>query len=323
MVATRATTRRTDTLEGAAERLTAAGAASQRDASLAVSNKHASCLVPLFEDGNGVVQVWLTRRSKNLRTHAGEVCLPGGRRDEADGGDDVVTALREAHEELGLEGGRCQVVCSLPPFLSKHYLSVTPVVAKVPVDFQPRINPDEVDAAFHMPLGAFLEARHHIHWDVTGTRGSSIRYRIHSFDYKQGGEHYVIWGLTASMLIRVAELAFGRAPAFEVNGPNCTCPSRLTFDGERVSVLPDDYAGNRAPAAAGNQGAAAAGNQATAAAGGGGDPHGSGSGAAQAAGASAEGAESGRMEERQQQKRRRRQQHGAGEEGEEPAVAVG
>jgi hypothetical protein len=41
-------------------------------------------------------------------------------------------------------------------------------------------------------------------------------YRVHSFDY-QG---HVVWGLTAAMLIQVAELALGRPPDFEVDHPS-------------------------------------------------------------------------------------------------------
>ncbi len=44
----------------------------------------------------------------------------------------------------------------LPPVLSKHHLSVTPVLALVPRDFVPRPNPGEVDAAFTVPLAVFL-----------------------------------------------------------------------------------------------------------------------------------------------------------------------
>ena len=52
---------------------------------------------------------------------AGEVALPGGKRDDTDV-DDVHTALREAQEELGIE--EVDVLGKLPPFLSKHFLSV-------------------------------------------------------------------------------------------------------------------------------------------------------------------------------------------------------
>ena len=53
----------------------------------------------------------------------GEVCLPGGKRDPEDS-DDIACALREAQEELGLEPVDVQVIAQLPPFISKHKLSV-------------------------------------------------------------------------------------------------------------------------------------------------------------------------------------------------------
>ena len=66
----------------------------------------ASVLVPLFvrNDNNdsSSIYVLLTQRPTTLRTHAGEVCFPGGKQDDEDCQDDVVTALREAREEVGL-----------------------------------------------------------------------------------------------------------------------------------------------------------------------------------------------------------------------------
>jgi len=56
---------------------------------------------------------------------AGEVCLPGGKRDETDTSD-AHTAMREAHEELGLEPSAVQIITSMRPVLSKHFLSVYP-----------------------------------------------------------------------------------------------------------------------------------------------------------------------------------------------------
>lgn len=88
-----------------------------------VSARHAAVLVPLFEDAEGVVRVILTQRASSLPTHSGEVCLPGGKRDPGDA-DDAATALREAHEELGIPPAACCLLGALPPFLSKHLLSV-------------------------------------------------------------------------------------------------------------------------------------------------------------------------------------------------------
>ena len=65
-------------------------------------NSKAQILPGARQDSEGVVRVLLTQRASSLSTHGGEVCLPGGKRDGADG-DDAATALREAHEELGLD----------------------------------------------------------------------------------------------------------------------------------------------------------------------------------------------------------------------------
>lgn len=61
---------------------------------------------------------------------AGEVALPGGKRDDEDA-NDTATALREAQEELGVDPQSVTILGQLPPFLSKHLLSVTPVIAQV------------------------------------------------------------------------------------------------------------------------------------------------------------------------------------------------
>eukprot|EP00882_Tetradesmus_deserticola_P022368 GHRQ01024270.1.p1 GENE.GHRQ01024270.1~~GHRQ01024270.1.p1 ORF type:complete len:245 (+),score=61.68 GHRQ01024270.1:655-1389(+) len=161
MVSTRATRRRNEGIQHIAERLRGLPEVQHEP----VSNKLAAVLVPLFQDEDGVVKVWLTLRAMHLNSHKGEVCLPGGKRDPTDP-DNAFTAKREAHEEMGLPPSSVQVLCQLPPMLSKHLHSVTPVVAQVPADFQPQPNADEVDAVFAMPLSAFLEAQQHIHWDV-------------------------------------------------------------------------------------------------------------------------------------------------------------
>ena len=159
----------------------------------------------------------------------------GGVRKGENAHSDAIYALQQPQTNGGATpppNKRQQVVCRLPPFLSKHLLSVTPVVARVPADFTPAPNPDEVDAAFDMPLAAFLSAAHHLHWDVGsgggrgrnggkgggggksgggggggsggggsgggggGGGGSAVRYRIHSFEHRvpgRGGERFVVW----------------------------------------------------------------------------------------------------------------------------------
>jgi 8-oxo-dGTP pyrophosphatase MutT (NUDIX family) len=70
-------------------------------------------LVPLYEDGAGELHAVFTQRRDDLSRHAGEISFPGGRRDA---GEELVdTALREAHEEIGLAPERVQVIGALEP----------------------------------------------------------------------------------------------------------------------------------------------------------------------------------------------------------------
>jgi 8-oxo-dGTP pyrophosphatase MutT (NUDIX family) len=72
--------------------------------------KDAAVLVPLYPELRAV----FTERREDLRRHAGEISFPGGRRDHPD--EDLrTTALREAHEEIGLDPADVELVGALPP----------------------------------------------------------------------------------------------------------------------------------------------------------------------------------------------------------------
>jgi coenzyme A diphosphatase NUDT7 len=160
------------------------------------------------------VRVLLCTRSEALSSHAGEVCLPGGKNDP--GESDVACALREADEEIGLRAAAhaLDVVATLPPFLSKGRVSVRPVVACVGSrTFEPSVNEDEVAETFTVPLESFLDEEGHSHRDWEFLPGRVIR--VHFFE--RAGR--VVWGLTASVLVETAEVAFGRKAAFRKNPP--------------------------------------------------------------------------------------------------------
>src|SRR3989441_11497442 len=73
----------------------------------------AAVLVPLFEQ-DGELHGVFTRRRSDLRRHAGEISFPGGRADEGEA-DLRATALREAHEEIGLPPSDVELVGALQP----------------------------------------------------------------------------------------------------------------------------------------------------------------------------------------------------------------
>jgi 8-oxo-dGTP pyrophosphatase MutT (NUDIX family) len=70
-------------------------------------------LVPLYPGAGGRVHAVFTRRRDDLRRHPGEISFPGGRRDEGEALMD--TALREAHEEIGLARAAVDVLGALAP----------------------------------------------------------------------------------------------------------------------------------------------------------------------------------------------------------------
>ncbi|EFH57576.1 hypothetical protein ARALYDRAFT_482345 [Arabidopsis lyrata subsp. lyrata] len=182
-----------------------------------ISHK-AAVLICLFEGDNGDLRVILTKRSSTLSTHSGEVSLPGGKAEDHDK-DDGITATREAEEEIGLDPLLVDVVAFLEPFLSQHLLRVIPVVGILwdRKAFNPTPNPAEVEAVFDAPFEMFLkdENRRSEEFEWMGEK-----HLVHFFDYKTGDSDYVIWGLTARILIRAATVVYQRPPAFIEHKPN-------------------------------------------------------------------------------------------------------
>ncbi|XP_071689610.1 nudix hydrolase 15, mitochondrial-like [Rutidosis leptorrhynchoides] len=209
---------------------------SNNNLNLNINNKNrnrAAVLICLFQgkstdNNDDDLRVILTKRSSGLSTHSGEVSLPGGKAEEDDV-DDADTATREAKEEIGLDPSLVNVVTVLEPFLSKHLLRVTPVIGILSDRdaFNPIPNTDEVDDVFDAPLEMFLkdENRKSEERELMGNR-----ILIHSFDYEIGGKKYLIWGLTAGILIRTASIVYQRSPAFLEQNPNIKLPGVLKKD---------------------------------------------------------------------------------------------
>ena len=93
-----------------------------------VAPRTAAVLV-LLTDGPSGVQVLLTERAAGLRSYPGRLSFPGGSRDPADA-DPAGTALRESHEEIGLDQASVRILGSLPTFRDPQgKFIVTPVLA--------------------------------------------------------------------------------------------------------------------------------------------------------------------------------------------------
>src|SRR5713101_1800533 len=95
------------------------------------SARNASVLVGLF-DQNNETHVAFIRRASTLRAHSGEIAFRGGATDVSDVSP-IVTALREAQEEIGLDPSRVEVLGIMQPvFTVVSNFLITPVVAYLP-----------------------------------------------------------------------------------------------------------------------------------------------------------------------------------------------
>eukprot|EP00927_Polykrikos_kofoidii_P025647 TRINITY_DN23000_c0_g1_i1.p1 TRINITY_DN23000_c0_g1~~TRINITY_DN23000_c0_g1_i1.p1 ORF type:complete len:257 (+),score=35.20 TRINITY_DN23000_c0_g1_i1:46-771(+) len=135
----------------------------------------ASVLVPLCIDAQDRAAVLLTVRSAGLRSHAGEICFPGGRADLGDT-DLASTALREANEELGLARADVRLLGELRPVLSKGGVAVTSVVGYVgKLDVATLTPNEEVAAAFTVPIDHLLRPETLVFYDITVPRATFPR----------------------------------------------------------------------------------------------------------------------------------------------------
>lgn len=159
----------------------------------------AAVLVPLVDHPHGPT-VLLTRRGRDLRNHAGQVSFPGGQIDARDA-DPAAAALREAHEEIGLEARFVTVIGYLPDHLIISGFRVTPVVARVAPGFQLNIQRSEVEAVFEAPLDYVFDVRNH-RPRRHRFRGTDVEVNLIDIPY---GE-FNIWGATAGMLVTLDRL---------------------------------------------------------------------------------------------------------------------
>lgn len=157
-----------------------------------VTPREAAALLLLYPQG-GELWLPLTVRSARLTTHKGEVSLPGGGADPDDDGPEA-TALREAWEELGVEPANVEVLGTLTPFyIPPSNNRLTPVVGLSVGVPALRPDPDEVEAAFSVPLQTLLDPAT-VQEEIWERR--ELQFRVPFFAL----EGYKVWGATALLL---------------------------------------------------------------------------------------------------------------------------
>jgi 8-oxo-dGTP pyrophosphatase MutT (NUDIX family) len=150
----------------------------------------AAVLIPIVDHAEP--SVLLTQRAAHLNDHAGQISFPGGKIDATDVSP-LDAALREAEEEIGLEREFIDPIGYLDLYATGFGFRILPTLARIKPGFKLRINEDEVDDAFEVPLAFLMNpVNHQLH--SKEFRGMERSYYAMPF-----AERY-IWGATAGIL---------------------------------------------------------------------------------------------------------------------------
>ena len=158
----------------------------------------ASVLLTLLERPGGLT-VLLTERAAHLQESRRPDQLPG--RAHRRGGETAVdAALREAHEEIGLEPAEVEILGALDDLLTGTGFLITPVVGYVASGaFVAAPDPTEVASVFEVPLDFICEPA-----SIALTYRERLGTRFRTYELQHGG--YRIWGATAAILVSFRDL---------------------------------------------------------------------------------------------------------------------
>jgi 8-oxo-dGTP pyrophosphatase MutT (NUDIX family) len=152
----------------------------------------------------------LTVRSSSLRHHAGQAAFPGGASDPTDDGP-VSTALREAHEETGIDITRLHPLATMEKtFIAPSQFHVVPVLAYSP-DPGPVAVVNEAETAIvsRVPVRAFInpENRLMVYRGDLGNRWAGPAFLLNQM---------LVWGFTGQVISAVLDVA-GWAKPWDTN----------------------------------------------------------------------------------------------------------
>lgn len=173
--------------------------ASRQRADAFQSARPAAVLIPAI--ARPVVTLLFTQRTEHLAAHAGQIAFPGGKTEPFDA-NPLATALREAHEEIGLDTALVEPLGTLDLYLTGTGYRITPVIALVDPDAQLALDANEVADTFEVPLPFLMDPRNYQRHSRTIGRTERHFYAV------PFGDRF-IWGATAGILRNMHERLFG------------------------------------------------------------------------------------------------------------------
>jgi len=167
----------------------------------------AAVLVPLFYQGDEL-HLLFTQRGNKVTYHKGQISFPGG----VHAPDDTTllnTALRESYEEIGLALKDVDILGELDDAVT-HFsgFAISPFVALIPYPYPFRINTEEIDEIFSIPLSVLRDKNNfRVEYEVIDNR----LFPAYFYEHREK----TVWGATARIVNQLMELLF----------PGCGAPN--------------------------------------------------------------------------------------------------
>ena len=157
--------------------------------------RDAAVLVPVFRDADGDIRLAIVIRADDGGLHGGQLGLPGGKPEPGD--DDLLaTALREAHEEVGLVPDAVVVLAALEPFATRSTgWRVHPFLGRIPADTTWRLQQTEIVGILTPSVRALADPTARATLPFTSRRFTEPLL-VDGIDV----DGHVLWGMTLRLL---------------------------------------------------------------------------------------------------------------------------
>lgn len=163
--------------------------------------RDAGVLIPFVRIEEQWHLLFIRRSTFEHDKHSGQVAFAGGKYEDSDQ-NLVTTALREAHEEIGVQPGHVRVLGQLNHHYTISNFRVVPLVGIVPWPYELQLDPQEVAHAFTIPLNWLSNSSNYeIRQRQLAVTQNSVP--VVYFDEYEGE---LLWGATARMVLSLIEL---------------------------------------------------------------------------------------------------------------------
>lgn len=159
----------------------------------------AAVLIPMLRQSDEWHLLYILRAQVEGDMHSAQVAFPGGRLDPGETRAEQA-ALREADEEVGLDGTQVRLLGHLEDFITISDYQVTPVVGVIPWPTELHTDPREVQRAFTIPLAWLADPANREERERIAPNGQSV-----NVVYFKQYDKELLWGVTARITLNFLE----------------------------------------------------------------------------------------------------------------------